>query len=51
MSAKHKLNAAHMTGSCLVAIMLGVIFQSALIALGAMVFLLSMDLVGGNIRR
>ncbi|QVL30260.1 hypothetical protein KIH39_15510 [Telmatocola sphagniphila] len=51
MGAKQKLNAAHLTGTALVAILIGVIFHSTAIALGAFAFLLVVDYVSGNIRR
>jgi len=51
MSAKHKLNAAYMSGSFLIAILVGAFFQSTAIALGSLAFLVFMDFVAGNIRK
>jgi hypothetical protein len=51
MSARHKLNAAYGAGSLLLAALLGGAAQSGTVFVVALVALLSLDLVAGNIRR
>jgi len=50
MSARHKLNAAYAAGSLILAALIGGIAQSGIVFVIALVALLSLDLVAGNIR-
>ena len=50
MSARHKLNAAYAAGSLLLAALIGGAAQSATVFVVALVALLVLDVVAGNIR-
>jgi hypothetical protein len=50
MSARHKLNAAYAAGSLLIAALIGAAAQSVIVFVVALVALLMLDLVAGNIR-
>ena len=50
MTARHKLNAAYAAGSLALAALIGGAAQSATVFVIALVALLSLDLVAGNIR-
>jgi hypothetical protein len=50
MSARHKLNAAYAAGSLVLAALIGGMTQSAIVFVVALVALLSLDFVAGNIR-
>ena len=51
MSARHKLNAAYAAGSLLLAALIGGAAQSVIVFVVALVALLSLDFVAGNIRQ
>jgi hypothetical protein len=50
MSARHKLNAAYAAGSLMLAALIGGVAQSVVVFVVALVALLVLDLVAGNIR-
>jgi hypothetical protein len=50
MSARHRLNAAYTAGSLLLAALIGGAAQSAIVFVVALVALLILDLLAGNIR-
>ena len=50
MSARHRLNAAYAAGSLLLAALIGGVAQSATVFVIALVALLILDLIAGNIR-
>jgi hypothetical protein len=50
MSARHKLNAAYATGSLLLAALIGGAAQSVVVFVVALVALMVLDLIAGNIR-
>jgi hypothetical protein len=50
MSARHKLNAAYAAGSLVLAALIGGMAQSVVVFVVALVALLVLDVVAGNIR-
>jgi hypothetical protein len=50
MSARHKLNAAYAAGALVLAALIGGMAQSAIVFVIALVALLGLDVVAGNIR-